>query len=309
MFLFFVGIGYFDGYTQTAKAPAKKTTITKPKSSGNGTGSSATKLPGGSNKTAAGSTSGSNGRRNATKLPAGGSTKTATGATSGSNATKLPAGGSTKTAAGSASSDNVGSNATKLPAGGTTTSPTQQPRSNSYSSTPQRSSSNRSSSSYSSSSRRSTGYGFSQGNHLLNIGLGLGYNGYYSRALPIGASYEYGIHPDISVGAQLDFAWASYYSSYYYYNSYYRRYWATYIGARGSYHFNRILSLDSNKFDLYAGAGIGYRNYSGYYYYYSPIHINFFAGGKLYFSKSVGGFLELGYTGLSYTKIGVSIKL
>lgn len=156
--------------------------------------------------------------------------------------------------------------------------------------------------------RRSPGYAYNEGDHLLNVGIGLGYSGYYSSALPIGASYEYGITSEISIGAQLDFASASYYSSYYYYNRYNYRYTATYFGVRGSYHLNRLLDLNSNKLDLYVGLGLGYRNYSNYYDYYSPVRLNGFVGGRLSFSDSFGGFVELGYTGLSYSKIGLSFK-
>jgi hypothetical protein len=202
-------------------------------------------------------------------------------------------------------------NATKLPAGGSTVAPSQPVRSN-YSAPSQSSTPARSSSSYRASSsprRSSSGSVFDEGTHLLNVGLGLGYSGYRASAFPIGASYEYGITPDISVGAQFDFASFSYSSSYYYGGYYSRdRYTATYFGARGSYHLNRILDLDSDTFDLYAGVGVGYRNYGGYRDRYSPVSINGFVGGRLFFSDSVGGFVELGYTGLSYSKIGVSFK-
>lgn len=156
--------------------------------------------------------------------------------------------------------------------------------------------------------RSSPGYAYNEGDHLLNVGIGLGYSGYYSSALPIGASYEYGITSDISIGAQLDLASASYYNSYYYYNRYNYRYTATYLGVRGSYHLNRLLDLNSDKLDLYAGLGLGYRNYSNYYDYYSPVRFNGFVGGRFSFSDSFGGFIELGYTGLSYSKLGLSFK-
>ena len=115
--------------------------------------------------------------------------------------------------------------------------------------------------------------------------------------------------PDISIGAQFDFASASYSRSYYYYNSSRYRYTATYFGARGSYHFNRLFDLNSDKLDLYAGAGLGYRGYSNDYRdSYLPILPSGFVGGRFYFSDSFGGFVELGYTGLSYSKIGLSFK-
>ncbi|RDB07521.1 hypothetical protein [Runella aurantiaca] len=238
---------------------------------------------------------------NRTALP-----RTTTG--SPNNATALPKKEADKTAAKPTSSGSR--TATKLPSGGgSTTVTTTQPAPNRGSSASTTSPSSRNTASFRSSSRRSSGgYGFNQGDHLLNFGLGLGYSGYYSRAVPIGASYEYGITPEISIGAQFDIASASYYSSYYYYNRYNYRYTATYLGVRGSYHFNRLIGLNSNKLDLYAGVGLGYRNYSSYYDYYRPVFVNAFIGGKLYFSDSVGGFVELGYTGLSYSRVGLSLK-
>lgn len=228
-----------------------------------------------------------------------------------SNATALPNKNTAKPATNSATGSGGGGegNATKLPAGSGTVAPTQPAKSN-YTAPSKSAAPTRSSSSYRAPSRRSSGgLAFDEGNHLLNVGLGLGYSGYYASALPIGASYEYGITPDISIGAQFDVASFSYYSSYYYYGYYSSdRYLATYFGGRGSYHFNRILNLDSDKLDIYAGAGVGYRSYGGYQDYYLPISINGFLGGRFFFSNSVGGFVELGYTGLSYSKVGLSFK-
>lgn len=273
---------------QTAKAPAKKQSTTKKTTTGVSTGKPTASKPA-ANKPAT---------RTQTALPT-----QKVPAKSPENATALPNKGSAKTAASPTSSGGGGGeNATKLSSGGTTVTPTPPSPGKNSSSSP------RSNSSYRSSPSRSGKYSFGQGDHLLNFGLGLGYSGYYSSALPIGASYEYGVTPDISIGAQIDFALASYYSSYYYYNYSRNRYLATYIGLRGSYHFNRLIGLDSDKLDLYAGVGVGYRSYSNYYDYYRPVFVNGFVGGKFYFTDSVGGFVELGYTGLSYSKIGLSLK-
>lgn len=155
-----------------------------------------------------------------------------------------------------------------------------------------------------------SGFGYEKGNNLLNIGVGLS-SYYYGN--PIGASFEVGVDKDISVGGQIDYNSGNYGD--YYYNSSRWRYTAMYIGARGSYHFNRILNLNTQKADLYAGLGLGYRsfrwsdaNYGSGYDYQSGLFLNYFIGGRYYFSNKVGAFVELGYTGLSSSRIGLAVK-
>jgi hypothetical protein len=159
---------------------------------------------------------------------------------------------------------------------------------------------------------RSGGYGFHNGDKLLNIGVGLS-SYYYGN--PIGLSYEVGITDDISVGGQFDYN-SGRYDDYYGYNYRYR-YSAYYLGARGSFHFDRVLNLNQKKVDLYAGLGIGYQSFkwndsyygNGYGYNYgSGIFLNYFIGGKYYFTNKVGAFLELGYTGLSTSRVGLAVK-
>ena len=158
----------------------------------------------------------------------------------------------------------------------------------------------------------SRGYGYQKGDNLLNIGVGLS-SYYYGN--PFGLSYEAGIDNDISVGAQLDYNSGNYGD--YYYNTSRWRYTATYFGVRGSYHVNRLLRLNTQKVDLYAGLGLGYRSFRwndtnygyGYDYdYRSGLALNYYIGGKYYFTKQVGAFLELGYTGLSSSRVGLSVK-
>ncbi|WP_421828798.1 hypothetical protein [Larkinella sp.] len=159
-------------------------------------------------------------------------------------------------------------------------------------------------------SSRSPSYGYKKGDNLLNIGVGLS-SYYYGN--PIGLSYEVGVDKDFSVGAQLDYNSGNYGD--YYYNSSRWRYTATYLGLRGSFHANRLLKLNTQKVDLYAGLGLGYRSFrwndSGYGYGYdsrSGLFLNYFIGGKYYFGAKVGAFLELGYTGLSSSRVGLSVK-
>jgi hypothetical protein len=256
---------------QTAKAPTKKPSNT------------VTKTP-------------------AQSLTASPNTKTAlpnqsTPAKSSNKATSLPSKTPAKATTNPATGGG-GGNATKLPADGTTVAPSQ-PAKHNYSSPSKPSSSARSS--YRSSSSGSSGYDFGKGDGLLNVGIGL--SGYTSR-MPIGASYEWGFADDISAGIQIDHIGRANYA-----------YSVTYFGARGSYHFNRILSLNEEKLDLYAGVGLGYRSlgwgdgYNRYNYNYnSGLFFNYFIGGKYYFTEKIGAFVELGYTGISSSRIGLSVK-
>jgi hypothetical protein len=80
-----------------------------------------------------------------------------------------------------------------------------------------------------------------------------------------------------------------------------------------------VLQLNEEKIDLYAGLGLGYQRFRwdddaygygyGYSYNYrSGVFFNYFVGGKYYFTPKVGAFVELGYTGLSSSRVGVSFK-
>jgi len=149
---------------------------------------------------------------------------------------------------------------------------------------------------------------YAKGDQLLNVGIGL--NSYYSSGIPLNASYEVGITDDISIGGSIDFLSAKYSS----FNNY--KFTAIYVGARGSYHFNKILNLNSKKADLYGGVGLGYRSFSwsdGAFSglgdsYGSGIYLGIHLGGKYYFTDKVGGFLELGATGATNVRIGVAFK-
>ena len=149
-----------------------------------------------------------------------------------------------------------------------------------------------------------------KGSKLLNAGVGLGGYGLgvgYSSGVALGASLEFGVVKNITVGGFADYRRLSFNGltgvngdgvSYFY------------IGARGSYHFNELLSLSTDKADLYAGIGLGYLGVSGTYYYggvggiFFPIHL----GGRYFFSENVGAFAELG-SSIAPLKLGVTFKL
>lgn len=155
---------------------------------------------------------------------------------------------------------------------------------------------------------------YNQGDKMLSAGVGLS-SYYYGN--PIGLSYESGINENISIGVQLDYNSGS--TNDYYYSS--RNRWgysAYYLGARGSYHLNRILGIRDKNVDLYTGIGLGYRRFkwdddygygNGYgYSYNSGLFFNYFVGGKYYFTEKIGAFVELGYTGISSSRVGLSVK-
>ncbi|MCY7358266.1 MAG: hypothetical protein LH609_12575, partial [Rudanella sp.] len=91
-----------------------------------------------------------------------------------------------------------------------------------------------------------------KGDKFLNLGIGLGgYGGIgFGGGIGLGASLEVGVVKNISVGAIAGFRSFGGYGSYYS------------IGARGSYHFNELLSLSSDKVDLYAGLGLIYSGFT-----------------------------------------------
>ena len=150
---------------------------------------------------------------------------------------------------------------------------------------------------------------YKKGDNLLNVGIGL--NSYFSGGNPFGVSYEKGVTSDISVGGAFD------YMSYHYgYVGVSESFSAFYLGARGSYHFNKLLNINDKQWDIYAGLSLGYRSVTwsdnnfkynnGYYG--SGLGLGVHFGGKYYFSDKVGAFLELGAMGITYSRLGVAFK-
>ena len=153
--------------------------------------------------------------------------------------------------------------------------------------------------------------GYSKGDNLLNIGIGLNSN--YDGGLPLGASFETGLFDDISVGAGVD-----YLSNKYNFgsgNTY--KFTSLYFAARASYHFNNLLKISSDKVDIYAGLALGYRSFKWKNKsfndvlgdsYGSGVFLGGYLGGKYYFSDNIGGFAELGATGSSNARLGIAFK-
>ncbi|MBK6948331.1 MAG: outer membrane beta-barrel protein [Haliscomenobacter sp.] len=154
-----------------------------------------------------------------------------------------------------------------------------------------------------------------KGDFNLNIGIGLlPVFGTGNAVLPpIGASGEYGITDDISVGGYL--AFATYKEDFEFFNGKWK-YSYIIIGPRASYHLGNVLDLP-DAWDPYAGAFLGYTIGSS----------KWDGDGTVPTSTSIGGFGwsghlgtryqvsdnlrlfgELGY-GISVLQLGISLKL
>jgi hypothetical protein len=149
---------------------------------------------------------------------------------------------------------------------------------------------------------------FSKNDKLLNVGIGV--NSFYDGGIPFGASFEKGITDKISIGANFDYLSTDYGSS-----GIDLKFTAIYLAARGSYHFNELLKIKSNKIDVYAGPSVGYRIFSWNddsaslgSKYGSGLFIGVHIGGKYYFTEKIGAFVELGDVGSTNARLGVAFK-
>lgn len=150
----------------------------------------------------------------------------------------------------------------------------------------------------------------SAGDMNLNVGFGLGNNLVAGNQTvpPIGASFEYGIKDEISIGGYLGYTSSEFATGFggdwtYAY---------TIIGARGAYHYD---FLGNEKIDTYGGVMLGYYIVSVDY---GDSGIttggatNSFAfagfiGGRYAFTDKIGAFAELGY-GIALLQLGANIK-
>lgn len=137
------------------------------------------------------------------------------------------------------------------------------------------------------------------------LNLGVGFSNY---GVPVYFGLDYGIHKDITLGAEF---------SYRSFNERFQseRYDHSVLGFSGNlnYHFNTLFEIPP-KWDLYAGINIGFyhwtseRNYPGNFN--SGLGIGGQIGGRYYFTDKVGFNLEFG-GGNAFTggKFGLSILL
>ncbi len=143
----------------------------------------------------------------------------------------------------------------------------------------------------------------SKGQIQLNAGVG-----FSSWGMPVYVGFDYGVHPDISVGAEISYRSYS--------EDYYGGSWGfNVIGFLGdcNYHFNRVLNIPS-PWDVYAGLNIGFVSVSSKSSGYngsssSGLGLGAQVGARYYFSKAFGINLEFGGGNrFSGGKIGITVK-
>ncbi|MEP0366062.1 MAG: outer membrane beta-barrel protein [Cyclobacteriaceae bacterium] len=140
----------------------------------------------------------------------------------------------------------------------------------------------------------------STGDMNLNVGLGLLSNLKTGDTAvpPVGASFEYGIKDEISVGGYLGFTSSEFFNNKYSY---------TIIGLRGSYHYDL---LGNPKIDTYGGVMLGYYILSvdnSAVTTANSVYYGGFIGGRYAFSDNMGAFAEIGY-GVSILQLGANLK-
>jgi len=142
-----------------------------------------------------------------------------------------------------------------------------------------------------------------KGESQINAGVGLS-----SWGVPLYLGFDYGVHPDITVGGELSYrSYSDKYANINYDHS------VTGISGNGNYHFNRILEIP-NKWDFYAGLNLGFyiwnspNNYSGSHS--SGLGPGGQIGGPYFFPYKMGLNLEFGGgNAFSDGKLGLTFKL
>jgi hypothetical protein len=148
---------------------------------------------------------------------------------------------------------------------------------------------------------------YKEAKSYLGPRVGLGVNG---SSFSVGAGYEYGVTPDISVGALID----------YYQYSYTYVYDLTYkyviFGAQGNYHFGKALKADP-KIDPFAGLVLAYQNISwswnnraavGFVASGSGMVFGGQAGIRYFVSPTLALYGQAGF-GITYLKVGVDFVI
>jgi hypothetical protein len=156
---------------------------------------------------------------------------------------------------------------------------------------------------------------FRKGDLMINAGLGFGYA--YTNdlrggtGLPVGiiGNVEYSIFDEISIGGYIGFTRGRYD---YYGNRQRYHYNVLDIGARGSFHFAKLMRLKEKRFDPYAGVLLGFTNRSadGVVDDYDDTWVRpgVFVGARWFFSPGFGAYAEAGY-GIHPFSIGLTFRL
>lgn len=156
---------------------------------------------------------------------------------------------------------------------------------------------------------------YKTGDIILNPGIGLGYyyggGSYASFAAGISVNAEFScILDEIAIGPYLAVTRRSYdYVGYDY------DYTFIDFGARGTYHFGKLLKVSNDQFDPYAGVSLGFvatsNNYDGnnnYSSYDGRVQGGMYAGARYFFTDKFGVFGEVG-VGIYPIFLGLTFKL
>lgn len=149
---------------------------------------------------------------------------------------------------------------------------------------------------------------FNKGSVMFNAGVGGPNNFGFIPTLNFSA--EVGVIPTgdigiVSFGGMTEIQFAQYSYGYLINNENFIRF---YIGPRATWH---LQVFNSDVFDAYAGAGFGYliNGKSDNVASTSQVHADVFVGGRWMFAAKMGLFAEVGYTGLSFAKFGITFGL
>lgn len=142
-----------------------------------------------------------------------------------------------------------------------------------------------------------------KGQSQINVGVG-----FSSWGVPVYLGFDYGVHRNVTLGAELSYrGYTDNEDSYKYHHSI--------LGILGNanYHFNTVLQIPS-PWDVYAGLNLGFyswqspKNYGGTHN--SGLGIGAQIGARYYFSNRVGVNLEFGGgNAFGGGKFGLTIKL
>lgn len=149
---------------------------------------------------------------------------------------------------------------------------------------------------------------FNKGSLMFNAGIGAPNS--FGFIPSVNFSGEVGVIPTgsigiVSFGGLAEFQIGQYNYGYLASNENFARF---YVGPRAAWHF---LGLNTDEFDVYAGAGFGIlingksNSVTGS----TQVNPDVFAGGRWMFGEAMGLFAEIGYTGLSVAKFGVTFGL
>lgn len=141
-----------------------------------------------------------------------------------------------------------------------------------------------------------------KGQAQLNAGLG-----FSTYGLPVYVGFDYGIHEDITIGAE--FTYRSY-NDEYFGSKYNHRLYG--FSGNANYHFNNLLGIDPT-WDVYGGLNVGFYSWSSPNGYKgkrsSGLGLGLQIGGRYYFNDKIGINLEFGGgNATSGGKIGISVK-